>query len=406
MSLLEKYHPASFRKVGFLVSTESVSRGKKTVIHEYPNSDQRYVEELGKLPPTFSISAIVHGDDAINQRIRLENALERPGLGELIHPVYGQLQVKALTFRVSSNQTEIGQFIFDVEFATSRENITPEPDTPTNPTISSLAQSARDAANDKLQSLYKTPSTPSVFDSAVSTVNGAFSTVHSTINTVVDKTTAGAAAFDRVYRSITSNISRVVSSAQQLRDNATLLYDTALDVPVLVQQLGAAWDNLIDYPLTVATAPITSHQLERDQNNTAVIEHLKLTALANSYEAQAYTDFTTDTELFAATKRLNNVYNDLFKTQNNDLFDLGLDSIANNSDVRMAFAALRVTARKVFDEKEKIIFRLVDINPGLSSMALTSYRYYGNIDLLEQITTLNESINVANFNKIIKALTQ
>ena len=405
MSLLEKYHPASFRKVGFLVSTESVSRGKKTVIHEYPNSDQRYVEELGKLPPTFSISAIVHGDDAINQRIRLENALERPGLGELIHPVYGQLQVKALTFRVSSNQTEIGQFVFDIEFATSRENITPEPDTPTNPTVSSLAENAKTAVNNKLQSLYKKPTTPSVFDSAVSTVNGAFSTVHSTINKVVDKTTAGAAAFDRVYRSVTRNISRVVSSAQQLRDNATLLYDTALDVPVLIEQLGAAWDNLIDYPLTVATAPITSQQLERDQNNTAVIEHLQLTALANSYEAQAYTDFTTDTELFAATERLNNVYNDLFKTQNNDLSDLGLDAIADDPDVRSTFAALRVTARKVFDEKEKIIFRLVDINPGLSSMALTAYRYYGNIDLLEQITTLNESINVANFNKQIKALT-
>ena len=405
MSLLEKLHPASFRNVGFLVSTESVSRGKKTVIHEYPNSDERYVEEIGKLPRTFSLTAIVHGDDAINQRIRLENALERPGIGRLIHPVYGELFVKSLTFRVTSNQTEIGQFTFDIEFSDSREYIAPEPDTPSNPTITALAQRAKNAIDGKLVSLYKKPSTPSVFDSAVSTVNGAFGTVHDTISKLTNKTSAGAAAFDRVYRSVTRNISTIVSSANDLRDSATLLYDTALDVPLLVEQLGAAWNNLIDYPLTVATAPITSYQLDRDQNNTAVQEHLKLTALANSYESKAYTDYTTVTELYDATERLNDVYNDFFKSQNEDIADLGLESIADDPDVRSAFAELRVTARQVFDEKEKIVYRVVDINPGLTSMALTAYRYYGDIDLLDQIITLNESINVATFNKTIKALT-
>ena len=406
MSLLEKLHPASFRSVSFLVSTESVRRGKKTVIHEYPNSDQRYVEELGKLPPTFSITAIIHGDDAIDQRLRLENALERPGLGLLVHPVYGNLNVKSLNFNVTSNQTDVGIFTFDIEFATSRENITPEPDAATDTTISSLAAAAKTTINDKLQILYKTPATPNIFDSAIEKTNGIFKGVHDTINTVVDKTTAGAAGFDRVYRSVTRNISTVVSSAQKLRDNATLLYDTALDVPLFVDQLAAAWNNLLDYPLTVPTSSaITADQAERYQNDNAIVEHMKLTSLANSYESSAYTDYATDVDLFAATERLNDVYVDFFKTKITEMQDVGIESIAGDQDVRAAFAELRATAKKVFDEKEKAIYRIVDVRPGMTSMALMAYRFYGDINLLDQLITLNESISAANFNETIKALT-
>ena len=406
MTVIKDMHVASFRRVRFLVSSETVMRGKKTVMHEYPNSDQRYVEELGKLPPTFSLTAIVHGDDAITQRFRLENALEQRGLGTLVHPIYGELKVAVLNFSVSSNQTSVGQFVFDIQFAQSRENISPSPGTPTNQSITNLAQDAKDKANDQLVSLYKAPTTPSVFDSVVSTVEGVASQVREKVQGIVEKTSAGAAGFDRVYRSITRNISYVVSSAQTLRDNLTLLYDTALDVPVLVDQLAAAWDDLVDYPFTVATSPITSIQEQRDQNNTSIIEHMRLTALANSYESKSYASYTTDTELFAAIERLNNVYNDFFTAQNQNLTDLGLVSIADGTDVRSAFAELRVTARRVFDEKEKIVYRVVDINPGLTSLAMTTYRYYGSLDLLDEMTTLNQAINIATFNQTIKALTE
>lgn len=407
MSLLEKYNPASYRGIDFLVPNERANRGKKIIAHEYPNSDDRYAEELGKIPPIFSVTAIIHGDDAINVRIRLENALEQSGLGLLVHPIYGRVMVKAGPFTVSSDQTEIGQFSFDIQFYTSRENVTPEPDIPTNLTVSGLGLDARTAAGDRLQSLYKEPSISTVFDSVVATVQDVFDTVHSSISSVVDKTTAGAAAFDRVYRSVTRNISSIVSSAQTLRDNLTLFYDTALDVPALVDQLGDAWNNLIDYPFTVSTtSPLTSYQFERDQNNYAITEHLKLIALANSYESQVYTDFTTDSKLFTTIERLNDVYTDFFKSQNEDITTIGLDSIADDPTVRAAYESLRVAARKVFDEKEKIVYRIVDIKPGLSSMALANFRFYGNLDLIDQMTSLNELINVANFNQIIKALTE
>lgn len=407
MSLIDQLHPASFREVNFLVPNESVRRGKKVVVHEYPGSDERYIEELGKLPPTFTLTAIVHGNDAINERLRLENALQLPGLGKLVHPIYGKMLVKAMTFTVSSVQTEIGQFTFEITFGASRANITPEPSTPSNPTISKLSGDARDSANNRLESLYTNPLSVAVYESNVNTLQGLFDTVHDTINSVVDRTTEGAAAFNRIYRSVTRNISSIVVSAQEIRSNITLLYDAALDVPLFVDQLVSAWDNLIEYPLTVATSsPVTPAQAQREQNNTAMIEHLKLTALANSYEAKAYTDYTTDTDLFSATDGLNDNYNEFFKHQNEQISDAGIQSIANDSDVRTSYALLRSTAMNVFDAKEKIVYRIVDITPGLLSMALTSYRYYGSLELIDQLVTLNESVNAANFNKTIRALTE
>lgn len=406
MSFIDSLNPASFRNVSFLVPSESVRRGIKTVMHEYPNSNERYVEELGELPPTFSLQAIVHGSDSINQRLRLESALLQGGLGLLVHPIYGRLNVKVLNFSVSSNQTEVGQFIFEIDFSQSRENITPEPSAPTNPTISNLAKDARDKADDALENVFTPPENPSVFDSFVDTFQNVMDNVNKEIKKVVDLSTSGAATFDRVYRTLTRNISSIVVSAQTLRENVTLFYTAALDAPVFVEQLEAAWNNLLDYPLTVATSPATTpDQQQREQNNTAIVEHLRLTALANSYESKAYKDYTTDDDLTAARAQLNESYNSQLKSENETITEVNLISLANDQDLRSSFATLRTNARRVFDEKEKAVFRVVDIIPGRSSMALTSYRYYGNIELLDQLIGLNESKNVSGFNEQIKALT-
>lgn len=406
MSFIKDLHPASFRGIPFLVKSETVTRGKKVVMHEYPNSDERYVEELGKIPPVFTIPAIVHGEDYINKRLELEEALERPGQGLLIHPIYGRINVVATSFSVSSDQTEIGQFLFDITFAKSRENITPSPSSPTAASVSKLRKDTLEKLDARLGQIYNAPTKISAFDSAINTINGAFGEVKSQIQKVTDLSTKGAANFDRVYRSITRNISSIVSSAQTIRDNVTLFYTAALDAPVLIEQLAAAWENLIKYPLTIPLSrPSTRDKQESEQNRIAIIEHLKLTALAASFEAEVYRNFVTDDELAETRAGLNDSYDDQLKRNNEYISDIGLISIANDPDIRSSFATLRINSRKVFDEKRKAVFRVTNINPGMSSMALTTFRYYGGIDLIDEMIELNESVNACNFNEQIKALT-
>lgn len=407
MAFYENTYPASFRGISFLARNENTTRGKKIVIHEYPNSDDRYVEELGKLPPIFEIEAIVHGKDATARRESLQNALELPGLGEFVHPIEGIILVKATEFSVNSNQTEIGQHVFQIRFAKSRENITPEPSAPTETAVKVNAENARNSLNDKLEEIYKEPRIKFNFDSTVETLQNVFDKVHSVINPIVDLSTSGAAQFNRVYRTVTNNITSIVSSAQTLRENISLFYTSALDAGSFIEQLDSAWTNLLEYPLIISTSsPISLNQSENEQNKTAIVEHLKLTALVNAYESGIYSDYTTDDDLELARKRLDTSYRAQLSEANDDISAVNLVSIASDGEVRSRFSDLRVSARKVFDQKKKAVFRIVTINPRLSSMALTSFRYYGNLDYIDQLAGLNPAINHSNFNATIKALSK
>lgn len=405
MSFIEKLYNASFDGVSFLAPSESVERGKKYAVHEYPNTDIRYVEELGKLQPIFTITAIVHGDDALNQRIRLENALEQSGVKDLVHPVYGALKVKSLDYSVSSDQTSVGQFTFSIRFARSRENVTPAPETPTNSTITGQSKTVRDNLDNKLEDVYTPPTTAENYTRFVTTLQNTFNSVHNEIKKVVNLSTTGAARFSRVYRAVTNNITSIVSSGETLKQNITLFYDAALDAAIFPEQLSAAWDRLTTTPLEVTNPPITRDQSIRQQNDYAITEHLKLTALANSYESKVYTDYTTDVSLADARLSLNTNYKNNLNRNNEEIKAIGLESIANDSDVRLSFADLRTLSRKVFDDKEKAVFRIVTINPGTTSMPLMVYRYYGNLDLINQLITLNPEVKHANFSAEVKALT-
>lgn len=403
--MLGKLHPASFDGVPFLYRTESASRGKKVILHEYPNCDYRYVEELGRMPSTFSIEAIIHGKDSKNLRLRLENALENKGLKKLVHPIYGILWVITIDFEVSSNQSEIGQFVFNINFSQSLENVSPEPDTPTASQISNIADKTRSAINLKMGEYYTAPKNKFNFDTITTTVQTTLKSVNDQINKVVDLSSKGAADFNRLYRSVTGGITSMVSSAQIMKQNITSFYAAALDAPVFVEQLSDAWDNLLKEPLSVPSAvSVTPLQAERRQNDFAVLEHMNLMALVGSYEAKAHKEYTTDTDLLADRNLLDSYYRHLTSSQNQAIADIELKSICNEIDIRALLAELRTTARAVFDEKEKAAFKVVDIDPGITSMSLACYRYYGSLEYIEQLSSLNPNVNHANIDTIIKAL--
>ena len=63
----EKLLPASFRGVPFEVSSGSLKGGRRTVVHEYPQRDKPYVEDLGKAARQITIEAFFVGDNYIDR---------------------------------------------------------------------------------------------------------------------------------------------------------------------------------------------------------------------------------------------------------------------------------------------------------------------------------------------------
>lgn len=89
----DKLHPASFRGVPFQVDDDEGTFGRRVQVHEYPNRDKPYTEDLGRATRRFSISAYLVGDDFFEARDRLIAAIDTPGPGILVHPYYGEIAV-------------------------------------------------------------------------------------------------------------------------------------------------------------------------------------------------------------------------------------------------------------------------------------------------------------------------
>lgn len=107
---------ASFRGVPFLVDTDSVPVGRRTQLHEFPQRDQPFVEDLGRRTRRYKFTGFVAGDDCLAQRDRLLTALDKVGSGELVHPWFGRLTVTAGECEVSHARNELGMVRFSLEF--------------------------------------------------------------------------------------------------------------------------------------------------------------------------------------------------------------------------------------------------------------------------------------------------
>lgn len=406
MGFYEKLHAVTFRGVTFYVTSESVTRGKKTAIHEYPNSDFRYVEELGKQPPTFSLTALVHGEDFLNKRFRLEQALEESGIGLLNHPIYGKLWVAVLDFTVDTSQTNIGVVNFSINFSQSKRNITPSPTTRTPTAVSSKAVDVRDKIHAAVENKFKEISSAFNYDQISERLGEVLDNVRDNVNLITELSSKGAAEFNRVYNSITNSTAAVLSSAYYLSQNMSLFYDTALDSAVFVSQLAPAWDRIMDIDIPLISSTTTPSQKEKEQDKSILSEQMRLIALANAYDSKVNYEYTTEEQLLEARSTLDYYYRLFLNESYEEIESSDIETIAGDPDVRAEFAELRVIARQVFDEKRKTLFRVINITPGITSMSITSFRYYGNLDYIEDIIDLNPEVNVANFNTTIKALSQ
>ena len=84
---------ASFRGVPFEVESVQDDGEKSIVVHEYPYRAGAEIEDLGRKARRIRITALFWGEDYLSGIASLVKAFEETGKGELIHPVFGSVQV-------------------------------------------------------------------------------------------------------------------------------------------------------------------------------------------------------------------------------------------------------------------------------------------------------------------------
>ncbi len=402
--LYKDFYIGSYKEVTFLVPSESVSRGKKTVIHEYPNSDSRYVEELGKIPPVFSMQLIIHGDNLINKRLKLENALESPGVGRLVHPVYGKLQVTIVgEYTVSSNQTKLGEFVFSVTFAISTaEAITPFVSTIDEAQVSKNAQEAQEEVNEELKKKYAIPDFSGSINAVADKITGIASSLNGTISDIIEPIQDNVAAFQNVVSSIESGAFSIIQNVDTLVTTFEDLYDSFLDIVATPQNLINSWNTMADFgDDDLDYESNTQKRLQIATDSKLLNEHTQLVSLIRSYEAYVYNDYLTEDDLDEAASYLEGKFDELTRVS---LDDMSTPKLVYSSSLLNRLNTLRDSSRAVFEDKAQNLYRIVSLDIYRSSATLLVFKYYNSLDLLDTVTSLNPNIDPTQYTGTIKAV--
>jgi prophage DNA circulation protein len=400
-----RLNPGSYKGVPFLVPDERVERGQKLKVHEYPNSDERYAEPLGKFPSIIDLTCIVHTEEFFDNRERLETALEEPGPGKLVHPIYGPITVQPGKYTISSNQTRIGEFVFNVKFYASKV-VVPSP--AFVPTIRSFVVLANASNSDALDEINEEPKDGAQLDSDEGSFSDTLDSFADAAKDIVQAIEAGAAEMNSVITTARNNVYNVLQTAQGLKDTFTNLTNTFKQLTLDPSSLKSAWTNLSTTGTgddgEVESNPTTTDSRRRnEQNRSSMAEYSRITGLIGLFESISDTDFNTADELTLSMNEADELYSKLFESE---IVNSDITQLSENQDLRDAIAALRIATKAITQNKLNTTWKIDSIDSGLTSMSLLSYKFYKNIDNIDIISGLNRSISVSNFDGNINIITK
>jgi len=137
MSWRDSIQPASFKGVPFGVLADDKEGGRRAVVHEFPQREDAFVEDLGMAVNRFVLQAFVLGADYLQKRDALERVLSEPGPGTLVHPWYGEVTVSQFApYKVKHSAQDGGIAVFTLSFA--RDGLAASPAASVNQQIRAL----------------------------------------------------------------------------------------------------------------------------------------------------------------------------------------------------------------------------------------------------------------------------
>ena len=151
----KQLQPGSFRGVPFGVKSAQTQVGRRVEIHEYPQRDDAYPEDLGQKADAFTVEAVIVGPDYFKARDALIAALKQRGPGTLVHPYYGKRTVTlASPARISESPDEGGVARFSLDFIEAGDNVEPSARQDTQSAVESAADSALERIAEEFASEY------------------------------------------------------------------------------------------------------------------------------------------------------------------------------------------------------------------------------------------------------------
>ncbi|MNQ66055.1 hypothetical protein D3C85_805330 [compost metagenome] len=424
---------ASWRGVVFSVRSEDLpTGGRKTALHDFPNSDERFVEDLGEIPPRFTVTAFVHGLDWLERAQALENALRTSGPGRLVLPTFGAWTVWALPYSKTASQTSVGEIEFSLEFATSRAVAGIVEAVAAPEMVFAAGDRTRSAIAGAFGSIFNVPADSLGFGAMLSDVTSACNGTFSSLSTLMNAESLG--EMTGAIRSLLGNAGSLLSDPIQL---GLEFFGIDEDAPGLWQIISEGLDSLdavgalldftenfgnnlaliqsdFDSGSTVSPdagfvdaqtnislwEPTTQDRIDRNDGRTAIVESNRLAALVAAYEQASNADYQTIDQIQTARSDLEDSFTQMMHVDAQDV-----NSIPANRIVREAMDDLRIRALSVLDQKAQSAWLTAEIirTGPLAAPSLTYLLYAESLtnDLDErtlQVRQLNQQVSSISMN--------
>lgn len=211
---------ASYAGVPFFVEETASSGGREVVTTPLPFSDSHVNEDVGKKVLGITCTIYLTGADCETKRERLEEALNKEGAFEFIHPHYGRMSARCTAYSLSFKKAE-------QEFISGELTFVPE---------QKVENQARSVTDLRGVAIGKS-------DSALSSVKSIFTEVFSiagkaksVVDSVTDSTTKMLDDIESARGSIRS-VSAFVNTLSQIRENVQLIMMSPSDFANRIQNL-------------------------------------------------------------------------------------------------------------------------------------------------------------------------
>ena len=239
----DQLQKASFRGVEFQVEADDAAFGRRVQLHEYPQRDKPYAEDIGRRAREIGLTAFLIGPEYMAARDRLLAAIEEPGPGTLVHPWYGQLTVvvKDDGCRVTHSRDEGGLCRIQLAFVEAGELAFPSAASAAGAQTLLAADGMQELAIDEFAESFSLDGVPAwVSADAVATAASMLETLESALSTGVLANPVGTLldGIDTLLATPTSYAQRVfglfakgaaiVQSVNRFADFSTLNFMRAL----------------------------------------------------------------------------------------------------------------------------------------------------------------------------------
>ena len=208
---------ASFNGVGFKIDNTQKQGGRRIQNFEFANRDDNATIDHGRKTRKFTVNCFVIGDDWAQQRDRLQDELEKPGIGEFLHPSKGIIRVRCEEYSIDEDMTDNGRMaVFSISFIEAGKEILLKGDEDLIYNLTKKIADVIDLSKNEFTKNFDINGQPQSFvDSVIGGINRINNAVDNSAQFITDQG-RGVAVLNQKIETIKSGINELLKAPEKL----------------------------------------------------------------------------------------------------------------------------------------------------------------------------------------------